>query len=145
MMLGKSLFCPSALPHCPASSLPSSLPSPPHPQLPFLHELSESLLSPQFPIVLRVRWHWGHFPLALSPSSFLYPQTSKAGREILAQLIHVTDKATGAWRTPVTCPRSNSYLVASCRGDFCWGESGGRLSGTKFHRFKGSCLPAARC
>lgn len=57
------------------------------PQLPFLHELSESSLSPHFLIVPRVRRHWGHSFPWLFPHLIPYTHKILRQKEILVWLI----------------------------------------------------------
>lgn len=68
------------------------------PQLPFLHELSESSLSPHFLIFPQVRRHWGHSFSWLFPHLIPYTHKILRQEEILAQFIHMTDKETEVWR-----------------------------------------------
>lgn len=89
-------FCSSPLPNL-IAALQHLLDSPP--QLPFLHELSESSLSPHFPVTPRVRRHWGRSFPWLFLHLISYTHKILRQEEISAQLTHITDKETEIWRT----------------------------------------------
>lgn len=85
----RSIFCPLALPHCPVSSLHSSLSWSPFSNYPFFG----SLLSPCFSSVPRGRRH--SYP-CLFPYLISYNHTLLRQEEVLVQL--TLDKASEAWR-----------------------------------------------